>query len=327
MKKKGSMLIITLWALFILGALAVAISGYVRSQVGIAGRFSASSRSYYLARAGAEMAVARVKVMAQKGYETLFDRWSNDDGSFKEVPFGDGAYSITPLPEIRDEDGVLVRYGMSDEESKINVNTAPVEILKNLLETAGGAGVEEAYGIAASIVNWRSPEDRALKEGAGAFYYSTLARPYKCKNAPMESLEELLLVKGMTRSIYGRLKGRVTLYGDGAVNINTAPRVTLLSLGMGDLLADKIMHFRAGGAENIFDDTAAIETLLKEKESISAEESGIISNLIAKNLLSVNSDNFSAAAIGFIGKSSGPGAARIEFVFDRKNNALRYWRE
>lgn len=325
MKTKGSVLIITLWSLFILGALAVAISGYVRAQIGIAGRFSANSRSYYLAKAGAEMAVAIVKVLPKDGYETLGGKWSNNDESFKEAAFGDGAYSVTSFPEAKD--GADAKYGMSDEESKINVNSAPIDILKDLLEIAGGADVEDAYNIAASIVNWRSPEDQALKEGAGAFYYSTLSRPYKCKNAPMESLEELVLVKGVTRSMYYKLKSYITLYGGGAVNINTAGPVVLRSLGMSELLADKIMNFRKGETENIFDDISTVVGVLKEKQSISAEESGIISDLIAKNLLSVNSDNFSGTAVGFMGSSRAAGAARIEFVFDRKNNALRYWRE
>ncbi len=331
-KTKGSVLIIVLWSLFILSALAIAISGYVRSQISVAGKLSQNTRNYYLARAGVEMAVKEVKSAPVKGYETLGDGWSANIVAFKEAAFGDGHYSVLGSPAAIGAGGA--KYGMEDEERKININSAPVGVLKNLFEIAGGVDAEDAPAIAASVVNWREPEDRAIKEGAGAFHYSTLDRPYKCKNALFEAPEELLLVKGVTRNVFDKIKDHVTLYGGGAVNINTAGPVALRSLGMSEELAEKIAHFRSSTTEkdgkvtaNVFDDTAKVAALLKENESISAEEGGIISDLIAKNLLSVNSDNFGATVYGGIGMASGPGAAKITFVFDRKNNALRYWRE
>ena len=43
----------------------------------------------------------------------------------------------------------------------------------------------------------------------------------------MESLDELLLVNGMTKDIFERIKDYVTVWGSGMVNINTAGREVL----------------------------------------------------------------------------------------------------
>lgn len=323
MKRRGSVLILVLWALFILSALAVAISGYVHSQIAIAERLSEKPRGYYLAKAAVARAIAEIRIQPEKDYEALHNGWADNAAIFKEVKFGDGVYSIVKS-DIPPGDSSELKYGLSDEESKININKAPVDILEGLLTEAGGMAPEDAESVAACMVNWRSPEDQSLKEGAGAFHYAALERPYKCKNAPMEALEELLLVKGMTKKVFDKVKDHATVYGDRAVNINTAGETVLRSLGMEDKLAQKIIRFRQ---TDVFEDTAQITGLLSKKESLSADESGKINNLVSSGLLSVNSDNFGGIAVGRVGKRPGSPEAKITFVFDRKNGALRYWRE
>jgi len=332
-RQKGSILIIVLWALFILSALAMAISGYTRAQISVAGKLSQRARDYYLARAGLERALIEVKNAAEKDYDSLFDSWSDNDACFKDAVFGDGTYSVIAYSDVLNSKAPI-RYGLADEESKINVNKAPVDILKNIFEIAGGVSPDDAQAIAASIINWRSSADKALKEGAGEFYYQTLDHPYKAKNAPIEAPEELLLVKGVSRALFNKVKDHITIYGSGVVNINTAGAIVLRSLGLSEETAGMIVDFRSAktgneGASsvNVFEDTAKITALLTEKGSLSTEESGKIGSLISKNLISVRSDNFSGIAIGKMGGNTSQAGSRIAFVFDRKNNAIRYWRE
>ena len=320
MSKKGSVLIIVLWSIFILGALAVTMAGYVSAQINLAKRLSDGAKGYYLARGGIERSILEVKNDSTADFDALTDSWSNNDAIFKDVKLGDRTYSVLPLSG--NEDGKKkIRYGLSDEERKVNVNKASKDVLKNLLYIAAGLDAEDAASIAASIINWRSPADHADKDGAGTFHYQTLDRPYKCKNAPIEVLEELLLVKGITPEIFNKIKPSLTIYGAGAVNINTADEVVLRSIGMSQELAGKIAHFRApvtADSANIFDDTSKITALLAKKESLSDEESGKISNLIGAGLLSVSSDNFGGISVY--------NTVKIAFIFDRKNNAIRYCR-
>jgi general secretion pathway protein K len=297
----------------------------------VADRLSVSAKGYYLARAASARAILEVRGEPVKSYDALTDRWSDNDKVFKNARFGNGTYSVIAFPETAKLDE-SAKYGLSDEERKININLSPANILKNLFEIASGIDAEESESIAYSIINWRSPAQAARKEGAGAFYYQALDHPYDCKNAPIEDLEELLLVKGVTRDVFDKTKKFLTVYGSGAVNINTSDGIVLRSLGMSEGLTAKVLRFRDnagksdGTADSVFDDTSKIATLLT-KESISAEESGKINSLIAARLLSVNSDNFSGVAIGKVGDGINARSARIDFVFDRKNNAIRYWRE
>jgi type II secretory pathway component PulK len=88
-------------------------------------------------------------------------------------------------------------FGLVAEASKLNLNTATADMLMNLPNMT--------TDIAASIVNWRSPASAVTSDGASSSYYLALADPYNCKNSPFETVEELLLVEGVTQQL---------LYGD-----------------------------------------------------------------------------------------------------------------
>src|SRR5262249_46209370 len=52
-----------------------------------------------------------------------------------------------------------------------------------------------------SILDWIDPDDEPRANGAEDDYYQSLTPPYHCKNAALDSLEELLLVKGVTAQL------------------------------------------------------------------------------------------------------------------------------
>jgi general secretion pathway protein K len=72
--------------------------------------------------------------------------------------------------------------------------------------------------------------------GAEREYYLALKPPYPPKNGPLDSLGEMLLIKGIDSSIfYGTderegLRNYLTVYSEGKININTASLPILLSL-------------------------------------------------------------------------------------------------
>jgi type II secretory pathway component PulK len=119
--------------------------------------------------------------------------WVDDPEEWYEIELGEGVYSMIRMtPEA---DGRL-RYGIVDEASKLNLNTIPKEVLLRL-----PLATEE---IADAIVDWRDPDETPQPSGAENSYYQSQPEPYKCKNASFTTVEELLLVKGMTPEIvYG----------------------------------------------------------------------------------------------------------------------------
>jgi type II secretory pathway component PulK len=71
-----------------------------------------------------------------------------------------------------------------------------------------------------------------------------------CKNAPLEILEELYLVKGFNSAPAPVLQGLLnncTVRSSGKININTAPAIVLSAVpGIGPAGADAIIAHRAG---------------------------------------------------------------------------------
>jgi len=91
------------------------------------------------------------------------------------------------------------RYGLSDESGKINLNALVKQhandgkahdILINLPNMT-----EE---IVNCILDWIDTNETPRSSGAKSDYYSTLNPPYRCKSGPLDTPEELLLVKGIT---------------------------------------------------------------------------------------------------------------------------------
>src|SRR5204863_189714 len=52
--------------------------------------------------------------------------------------------------------------------------------------------------IADAIIDWIDADDNPRPNGAESATYSGMTPPYRCKNGPLDSIEELLLVRGVT---------------------------------------------------------------------------------------------------------------------------------
>ena len=116
--------------------------------------------------------------------------------------------SFTVLAPSITDDGSLggVRYGLEDESTRLNLNTllmaeeqqegSAVQLLMSL------PGMTEE--IADAILDWLDTDDEPRELGAEIDYYSGMSPAYACKNGPLESVEELLLVRGVTpRLLFG----------------------------------------------------------------------------------------------------------------------------
>lgn len=72
-------------------------------------------------------------------------------------------------------------------------------------------------------------------------YYQYLKDPYRAKNAPMDSVEELRLVHGMNDALFELLRDQITVYNsDAKIEIATAPIERILFWGLPASLADGV---------------------------------------------------------------------------------------
>lgn len=330
-RDKGSAFIVALWALLVLGALALAVNSYVWPQLGIAGKLRDRAKLHYLAEAAMKRAAAEVSTEEASAYNALKDPWSSNEQVFKDASLGDSVYSIKYTVTDTESGEKSIRYGLIDEERKININTASREVLVNFFEIVGKTSSSEASGIAASMVDWRDTDDTPLENGAEDGYYMSLRPPYPCKNEGFQVQEELLLVKGVTRQIFDSVKDEITICGSGAVNINTADESVLRSLGISGALVDKIIQFRKGddGKEateddGVFDDVSTIAETLSRSVGLRTEELAELNNMVASGALAVRSDNFMGRCYGGIrGQEK---TASVTFIFNR-DKTVKYWRE
>jgi DNA uptake protein ComE-like DNA-binding protein len=132
--------------------------------------------------------------------------WDNSQyfmGIQVPVPGGNEEFGkftiIAPLDENSQDTSQGLRYGVTDEGGKINLNVlmqqdptgsrlyVTLMLLPNMTQE-----------IANSIIDWLDPDNTPRDGGAEDDYYMALSPPYHVKNGPLESIEELLLVKGVT---------------------------------------------------------------------------------------------------------------------------------
>ncbi len=328
--QKGSILFIVLWSLFFLSMLSVAIHAYLWPQLHIASKIARRTEMYYLAKAGLKKAMY-VLGNDETEYDALNDLWSSNEDEFKHIKLGNGSFSVMSFWPNEDGNDVLQLYGLVDEERKININTAPFDVLKRFFEIVAGISSQQAREIASSIIDWRDKDDEPGDDGAEDGYYLNLRPGYPCKDSYFESLEELLLVKGMDEKIFSKVKDRLTIFGAGAVNVNTADMLVLQSLGMSESLAEKLIHFRNGEDglpatedDNIFESPGTISSTLSREEGLDINELAELQTIISANLLCVRSNYFSCHSFGMIDNVDT--SLRIDVVFDRSNN-IKFWRE
>ncbi len=133
--------------------------------------------------------------------EVTPDELYDNESRFHQVPVGeDGQYSIV-APFARGERLSTrdYRFGLTDEASKINLNA----LLR--LDTSGQIAYQMLMKlpnmteeVADAIIDWIDPDDNPRPFGAESQSYLGGTPSYRCKNGPLDSVEELLLVRGVT---------------------------------------------------------------------------------------------------------------------------------
>lgn len=255
---------------------------------------------HYVAEAGIKRLIMELSKGDILSPNALKDSWSNNKDIFKDIAVGSGEFRIS---YDYAESSLGFRgafFGAVDEERKINLNTADLETLKRLFNIVG---LDEmaAQDLAASIVDWRDSDSQlsAPQGSAEDNYYRDLPEPYEAKDADFEAFPEILLVKGVTCEIFDKVKDFITIYGGGAVNINTASSEVLIALGLDEALVNKIILFRCGddkipgsADDNVFADTSEVVSRLSQAYQLSESDAARLSNFISSASIAAVSNNF-----------------------------------
>ncbi len=190
--RSGSALVVVLWCVVLLSVTVIGMLDSTRIELRIAKNHGDREQAYYLALAGIEKAKALIykesqdrKISGSNFRSSLLD----DAFSFRDFRLGRGTVKVY-RPGTKDEGRHRTVYGLSDEESRINVNAASAEQLGKL------QGLDPA--IAAAIVDWVDSNDELTPLGAEQTTYAQRNPPYQVRNGPFETLREMLMVQGVT---------------------------------------------------------------------------------------------------------------------------------
>ena len=303
----------------------------VRQRMSLVKRLASRDNLYYIADAGIKQALFELAkdITLQ---DSLIEPWSNNPGAFKDIKVGIGKCSVY-YEFINTEGEREQRFGLVDEERKININRAELPVIKRLIKQVLDYDDTKASDLAASIVDWRD-SDSFLSIPIGSAedsYYQNLKEPYDCKNYNFQVFRELLLVKGVDEQVFRKLRDFITIFGNGCVNINTASKEVLIALGIDEKIIEKIFLFRAGEDkkldtqdDNIFDVPANIVAHLSQLVSLSVDEATSLSNLVAKGSVCTYSYNFMVKSHASIGETS---LTRMVISVVNKDGQVLYWEE
>lgn len=275
-KNKAAILFISLWALVILSILAISITSRVSSEMRLAKYLNERLISLYLAKGAVNRGIVELE---------------KDD-----TPDADSLYELRTERKIKLGNTEFIFY-LIDEESLLNINTVPKEIIGRILNL--------------------EPNDELVNN-------IVAGRNFSVK-------EQLLLVDGMTQEVYSGIKDLITVYGYGRVNINTVSPGVLAILGLDSGLIDIIIAFRKGenGQEaektsRRFEDTASIVNNLNEFTSLSPEQVAQVQSLVTANLVGVGAKNIKIdISTEILGKPS----RHYNVIFGRDSGKIKSWQE
>ncbi|MFC1624075.1 general secretion pathway protein GspK [Candidatus Omnitrophota bacterium] len=321
---KGLILVTSLWIMGLVALLAVGIGYRISIEMRLSKYNVDRLSARYLAKAGLVKAQEYLS-KDKNSYDTLYEcgimldveKTPESIFSAEFNRLGNGLFSVHHAHKKEYEEGEDLYYGMMDEERKININMDKIPHgdntaeFRRILNALFSNFTEDSIDIVNAIIDWQDGGDfdsLTFPGGAEDFYYET-EYGYSCKDAGFETVEELLLVKGMDRDLFDRVKDHITVYSNGKININTASKEVLGVIiddekGTYTSLVNDIIDFRKGtdGREGTEDDRVFTE--IRELESVIEEDDIQGRNRVSQigPYLAVKSENFRILSHGKIGR-------------------------
>ena len=205
-QREGALLLIVLVTVVVLSLSAYTFTTLMQTEEEATRLMTLRLQTKYLADSGLDytrMFLANTDATIRENG----GRWNNEE-RFSGIPVASevegggriGYFSIVTY-DI-DSDGLAAgsRFGLLDESSKINLNTL---IYSDAYQQGAGREIlmqlpEMTEEIADAILDWLDSDDDTRDYGVETDYYQGLSPGYAAKNGPMDSLDELLLIPGVT---------------------------------------------------------------------------------------------------------------------------------
>lgn len=300
-REEGMVLLLVLVVVALVASLLVEFAFSTLVDLRLTETYRDSTRAYYLAKGGVQ--VGRMILQQDNNdYDAPDEMWAQGVTNY---PVGEGSVTV----QIEDLNGRLAINQLVDATD--NPNTVFVDRFMRLFTELG---LERPGDLVAALIDWidlNNVDYQGVGEGAEDAWYQSLQHPYPCKNGPLDTLDELGLVRGFTPEVRRLIAPYVTVYGGPRVNVNTAPAEVLLSL-----------------ADEMTPDAA--QTIIDARRSAPFEAVSDLQELPGMDTLygfihlaiTTTSSTYRVAATGHVGD----GSRRIQAVIRKTDDNLLFFR-
>ena len=314
---RGVALILVILMISIIIAITLQLNISSRSEIYEAANLGDGIRVAYAAKSGFYAGEALLHE-DKNSFDSLNEDWAN----LEFVSAGSGTLF----------NGEYFRLNIEDESGRIPINKLVDgnnynEKIRDLLNRFLGLpefnmDEQQAEDIVDAIKDWIDEDNEPTNFGAENMYYKGLEEPCACKNAPLDCIEELLMIKGITEDLYygtGETPGiakYLTLHGKGKININTAPNLILkaLSADITDEMVSNMDEYRRD-EENDLSEPGWYKKV--------AGMSGIT---IKPELITTKSNTFKITSTGYLNSISRTVIGVIERHIDGKAIKILSWK-
>ncbi len=176
-RRRGLALIAVLWMVMMLTIIIAITARTVRLDSHVSRSATEGVRARWALHGGIERALAVLKEDLLDT-DAFSDAWCSADENLRGIEM----------------DGCVLDIEIIDESALLNINVATKKQLMSL------EGMTE--DVADAIIDWRDGNEETEAAGAEARYYQTLEVPYEIRNGYFKTIEELLLVRGVTQELF-----------------------------------------------------------------------------------------------------------------------------
>ncbi len=228
---RGVALVAVIWVTSVLAIIATSVATSSKTETSLSRNRVENAQARALADAGVQRAL--LTLLSQHGART-----KSDNGQSTNPTTGPGLALIQGLQPLR-RDGTeyvwpfnsgSVRISVHLESGKINLNAENEELLGGLLRSTGLTPTD-VRSITDTVLDFRDPDSEQRTYGRETAGYVALGLKYGAKNRNFEAVDELLLIPGVTRSLYQKIRPALTVYSAvQGFNPNYAPIEAFMAL-------------------------------------------------------------------------------------------------
>lgn len=221
-RQEGIALVLVLWVALLMSIIAGSFALSARTESVQSRILFNKAQARYLAEAGLHRAVFELR---NPDPET---RWIADGRNYE-----------------MELDGAKIEIKINDESGKIDLNQANEELLVGLFASVG-VEFDDALALVDKIKDWKDADEEVSLAGAEDGDYFAAGYRHGAKDAPFDTVPELIQVMDIDYELYRKIEPALTVYsGRNNVNLAFAPREVLMAIdGINGQMADEFISQR-----------------------------------------------------------------------------------